>query len=603
MTIDRWIRRISLESPSPFVKQIPTIAGFALAIIITVLPFQPRMSDSVYFGIALGIVLLASILAFALPWNRLGMEWSIIVPVLSLIAVGFFRLGTGGAASPFGALLLLPFVWIASEEGRINVLIAGLGIFLVLLAPSLFSEDPATVGELVRAFFSPLIYVIVAAVINEIAHRVRQQLAAAQAAAAQRKSLLEEAMRVSDELTLNEARLKTANRLIQSIWNAVTEQSVIGTDLDGLIDVWNPGAEKMFGLTERQVLDAGRHVVDFHLASELEDRLRDMDARLSTVSSAEDFSALVDAVRSGYADVRDWTYVRPDGKHVPVQVAATPRLDENGHRVGFIFVATDMTKAREFARLKDEFVGLISHELRTPLSSILGYLELLRDDEEAPLSSEQMQYLGVAERNAHRLLRLVGDLLFTAQVESGRFPLDLRPVDLGPVIAASVESARPVADAAAVTLVTGLPEESIVLTGDPVRLGQAVDNLISNAIKFTPAGGHVTVAVRSEGADAVITVTDTGIGIPAVELGQLSTRFFRASTATRNAVPGVGLGLTITKAIVSAHGGSLDIASEEGVGTTISVRLPLTGATPRDDRGDAEADPPSGVAAGSTTGV
>ena len=117
-----------------------------------------------------------------------------------------------------------------------------------------------------------------------------------------------------------------------------------------------------------------------------------------------------------------------------VQVAATPRLDENGHRVGFIFVATDMTQAREFARLKDEFVGLISHELRTPLSSILGYLELMRDDEDAPLSEEQLQYLGVAERNAHRLLRLVGDLLFTAQVESGRFPLDIKDVELGAVV-------------------------------------------------------------------------------------------------------------------------------------------------------------------------
>ena len=477
MTLDRLLRRISLDSPSPFIKQIPTIVTFALAILIALLPIGDTVESPTFFVIAIVLVALASVLALLVPWRSFATEWSIVVPVLSMFAVGFFRLATGGSSSPFAAMLLLPFVWIASEEGRINVLIAALGTFLVLFAPVIFRPNPGSIGDLVRAFFSPLVYLMVAAVINEIAHRVRQQLAAARAAAAQRKQLLEEAVLAKDELALNEARLKTANRLIQSIWNAVTEQSVIGTDLDGLIDVWNPGAEKMFGITENEVLTARRHVVDFHLASELEQRLRDMDASITTVSSAEDFSALVDAVRAGYADVRDWTYVRPDGRQVSVQVAATPRLDENGHRVGFIFVATDMTQAREFARLKDEFVGLISHELRTPLSSILGYLELMKDDEDDPLSEEQLQYLAVAERNAHRLLRLVGDLLFTAQVESGRFPLTLGEVDLGGVIAASVESARPVSDAAGVTLVAETPPDPVVVHGDSLRLGQAVDNL------------------------------------------------------------------------------------------------------------------------------
>ena len=419
MTFDRLLARVSLDSPSPLVKQVPTIFAFALAIVLLLVPSPiAHITSPAFFIVAVGLVLLASLLAVAVPWRRLNTEAAIVVPVLSLVAVGFFRLATGGATSPFNAILLLPFVWIATEEGRINALIAAVGTFLVLFA-TLIPFDGSTTGtDVVRAFYAPVIYLIVAFVINEIAHRVRQQLAAAEAASEQRKELLDRAVRATDELALNEARLKTANRLILSIWNAVTEQSVIGTDLDGLIDVWNPGAEKMLGLTQEQVRAAGRHVVDFHLASELEDRLHDMDARVTTVSSPEDFSALVDAVRAGYAEARDWTYVRADGKHVPVQVTATPRLDENGHRIGFIFVATDMTKAREFARLKDEFVGLISHELRTPLSSILGYLELMRDDEESPLSDEQLQYLGVAERNAHRLLRLVGDLLFTAQVES-----------------------------------------------------------------------------------------------------------------------------------------------------------------------------------------
>lgn len=579
MTVDRWLSRIPLESPSVFVKLVPTLVGYIIALGLSLIPGVVSAHIPLFVAGSVAVMIGAFLLAILVPWTRIDAHWNVVVPLVAMLSIGLMRIGTGGSTSSIGVILLLPFVWIATEDGRRNILIAAVGIFLVLIGPILVDVGSTSPADLIRAFFSPVIYAIVAAVVNEIAHRSRRQLKATRAAAEQREELLAQAVRTQDELVLNEARLKTANRLIQSIWNAVTEQSVIGTDLDGVIDVWNPGAEKMLGLTEKQVVGADRKVIEFHLVSELEERLRDMDARFTTVSGMDDFSALVDTVRAGYADVRDWTYVRADGKLVPVQVAATPRLDENGHRVGFIFVATDMTQAREFARLKDEFVGLISHELRTPLSSILGYLELMRDDDESPLSTEQLQYLGVAERNAHRLLRLVGDLLFTAQVESGRFPIDIKDAELRSVVAASVESATPVAATAGVELVCDVPEESVEVRGDTVRLGQAVDNLVSNAMKFTQAGGTVTVSLHREGDEAVVAVTDTGIGIPAVELSQLSQRFFRASTATRNAVPGVGLGLTITKAIVTAHGGRLDIASEEGVGTSISLRLPIE--TPR----------------------
>jgi len=283
----------------------------------------------------------------------------------------------------------------------------------------------------------------------------------------------------------------------------------------------------------------------------------------------------------GRAESREWTYIRDDGTQVPVLLSVTKRVNDAGETSGYLFVATDVTQSREVARLKDEFVGLISHELRTPLSSILGYLELLRDDEDNPLSEEQTRYLGVAERNAHRLLRLVGDLLFTAQVESGKFPLDSHNVELDRIVRGAVESARPIADAAGITLIEQVPDVSPVVHGDAIRLGQACDNLISNAIKFTPRGGTVTVTLNLEGTNALISVRDTGMGIAESELDKLYSRFFRATTATRNAVPGVGLGLTITKAIVTAHRGELDVESEEGVGTCFSVKLALIPAAVR----------------------
>jgi signal transduction histidine kinase len=342
----------------------------------------------------------------------------------------------------------------------------------------------------------------------------------------------------------------------------------------GLIDAWNPGASKMLGIS-RSDAEGKRHVFDFHLQDELEYRARELNYPPGATVLNPGFSALVEAARLGQAESREWTYVRDDRTEFPVALSVTKRVDESGETIGYLFVASDISQAREVARLKDEFVGLISHELRTPLSSILGYLELMRDDDVNPLSEEQEQYLGVAERNAHRLLRLVGDLLFTAQVESGKFPLDLKDVALEHIVTAAVESARPVATNAGITIIEEVLDATPVTYGDAVRLGQVCDNLISNAIKFTPQGGTVTVSLASTERDAVITVRDTGMGIPESELDQLFARFFRASTATRNAVPGVGLGLTITKAIVTAHHGAMEVISEEGVGTEFRVTIPL----------------------------
>jgi signal transduction histidine kinase len=253
-----------------------------------------------------------------------------------------------------------------------------------------------------------------------------------------------------------------------------------------------------------------------------------------------------------------------------------------------------MTEARATERMKDQFVSLISHELRTPLTSILGYLELVLEDEDQPLTEEQRSYLTTVERNADRLLRLVGDLLFTAQVDAGRFTLKPEDVDLATVVRSAEESVRVTAAAAGVEIVVDVPEDALVVHGDAVRLGQACDNLVSNAVKFTPGGGRVTLSLRTawQTADgevsaeprpdaapvAQLAVSDTGIGIPSGEQGKLFTRFFRASTAQRNAVPGVGLGLAITKAITTAHGGMLDLVSSEGAGTTFTLTLPRPAA-------------------------
>jgi signal transduction histidine kinase len=228
-------------------------------------------------------------------------------------------------------------------------------------------------------------------------------------------------------------------------------------------------------------------------------------------------------------------------------------------------------KLVELDHLKDEFVSSISHELRTPLTSISGYVELLLEEEE---NEQKRGHLAIVERNADRLLALVSDLLFAARLQYGRLELDRQSVDLRELVAQSVESARPRAAAAAVELRADLSDVPLI-QGEPDRLAQLLDNLVSNAIKFTPGGGYVSVSLDAAGGIVCIQVSDTGIGISDAERERLFERFFRSQSALEAQIQGTGLGLYISKAIVEAHGGRIGVESEPGEGTTFVVELPV----------------------------
>jgi PAS domain S-box-containing protein len=232
-------------------------------------------------------------------------------------------------------------------------------------------------------------------------------------------------------------------------------------------------------------------------------------------------------------------------------------------------------RLRELDRMKDEFVALVSHELRTPLTSIRGYLELLLDETEAVVFEPlHLGWLGVIDRNSERLLALVEDLLLKAQVNAGKVSLSVSEVDLGAIVVQSALTGAPVAAARGIEL-TSTTEPLPPVAADPVRIGQVIDNLISNALKFTPADGRVEVRASVRGDRACVEVVDTGPGISTEEQERLFERFYRTGKAQTDAVPGVGLGLSIAKAIVEAHGGAIECTSVEGEGSTFSIELPL----------------------------
>ncbi|MER7900701.1 ATP-binding protein [Streptomyces sp. NPDC096046] len=231
---------------------------------------------------------------------------------------------------------------------------------------------------------------------------------------------------------------------------------------------------------------------------------------------------------------------------------------------------------RALDQAKSDFLSTVSHELRTPLTSIVGYIELLEDEDTGPLTQPQHKMLDVVARNAHRLRTLIEDLLTLSRIESGKYTSRKKPVDLCHLVASAVDAIRPAAEAASVRLGADCPGSPLVCEADSDQLDRVLMNLLSNAVKFTPQDGQVHVSAAQQDGHAVISVSDTGIGIPATEQKQLFTRFFRASNATDAAIPGTGLGLTIVRTIIDNHGGATEIHSREGQGTTVTARLPLT---------------------------
>ena len=233
-----------------------------------------------------------------------------------------------------------------------------------------------------------------------------------------------------------------------------------------------------------------------------------------------------------------------------------------------------VAQLQELDRSKSEFLSTVSHELRTPLTSISGYVEMLEEADAGPINEQQMKMLEIVERNARRLRGLIEDLLTLSRIEVGAFRVNLEPVDVAEVIDSALAVIEPTVRDKGLHLETIFGDDLGLVQADRNQIERALLNLLANAAKFTPEGGTITVSASRAQAELLISVRDTGIGIPPDELEQLSTRFFRASNATERAIPGTGLGLTIVRSVIEHHGGTLEISSELGVGTNFIVRLP-----------------------------
>jgi PAS domain S-box-containing protein len=343
---------------------------------------------------------------------------------------------------------------------------------------------------------------------------------------------------------------------------ASSDDAIVSKDLNGRIMSWNAAAERMFGWTADEAI--GKNITLIIP----EDRLAEEEFVLSQI-------------RQGFiVDHFETVRQRKDGSAIHISVTISPIHAPDGTVIGASKIARDITEQRrlrqeaeEANRLKDEFLATLSHELRTPLNTVVGYTAMLRNgmmDE-----TQQSKALEVIYRNAQVLTDLVGELLDTSRVVTGKVRLQMSDTSLSLLAQESAENIRPSITAKGLVLQTRI-EPNVTILGDVDRLRQIIWNLLTNAVKFTPTGGTIELAVWAEAFHACILVRDTGIGLHADALPHIFKRFWQGDSGRMREQSGLGLGLALSRYLTELHGGTIQAKSGgEGKGAEFQVTLPL----------------------------
>ncbi len=376
---------------------------------------------------------------------------------------------------------------------------------------------------------------------------------------------------------LNQAKeLTRLSRQTELILNSAAD-GVIGTDTSGRATFINPSALRMIGSTLEGIIGKDVHSVLHRHASCAPDV-----CRVRAALCGEEMY-----------DVADECFSRADGTTFPVDYSATPMRRQSDDLLGAVLTFRDATEKRaaELAvenerryreaeaasNAKDDFLATLSHELRTPMTAILGWLQMLRlDDIEEETRQEGMRTI---EGSARLQAQLIDDMLDVSRIVMGKFRVDLDNIDLVPLVSDSLEALRPSAEQKGIRVTSSVDSEEIPALVDSARIRQVLANLLSNALKFTPAGGEIKVQLSTRENHVVLSVTDSGEGISPEFLPHVFDRLEQSETARDHG--GLGLGLAIARHIVDLHGGSIQAHSEgAGKGSTFTVSLPLISEAP-----------------------
>jgi len=523
-----------------FLTQLPLTLLMVVAVGIAV-AFYPQSFREPAFIASLVLHALLFLAALAVPWDRLPRGAFLVIPYLDFVAIGLFRGGNQQFLTAVGLLIFFPVFSIASAgiAKRTAIVVSVGAALLIVWFPVLFDSDGFDAGQLAKPLLFPLVVLAFAITVSAVTDTFNRQ----------RKALEAKDLQLRAALDASQQR----ERLLET---------VVDTVAVGLVVVDAAGNDMLMNATQKELHS---HALSHHVTDPEERELLVFAVDASTPLDAEDRPVRRAIKGEEFTNYQIW--LGSGDKARAVSTAARPMLDANGHFDGAVIAFHDVTEMMAAIEAKNDFVANVSHEFRTPLTSIQGYLEMVLEEPEE-LSAETRKYLSIAARNVDRLRSLVTDLLTTDSVS-----VQVSRTNVAQLVSESLSSAAPAADANKVTLRSSVksPLEAFI---DPRRVGQVLDNLVSNAVKYSPDGGTVTVSAWAKGPDLWCEISDTGMGMNTEEQAEAFTKFFRARPAVQRAIPGIGLGLMISKTIVANHGGTISLSSERGVGTTISFVLP-----------------------------
>ena len=377
------------------------------------------------------------------------------------------------------------------------------------------------------------------------------------------------ARKTARALTQTQIELRKNKDWLQGIMDA-SHHSIIATDLNGTIQLFNNAAERMLGYKAQEMVS--RHTPEIiHDANEVLLQSQEL-SRLLGRQIEPGFGTFVAKVNAKQ-DQQEWTYIRKDKSTFPVWLSLSALRVDN-KIAGYVGIAQDISERKALDAMKNEFISIVSHELRTPLTSIQGVLALLLGGALGKFEDRAEKMLTIAHSNCERLIRLINDILDVEKMDAGHLEFHLRTIDLNLLVEETIMGNHAYAEKYDVSLrFTPYPAPLFVKV-DSDRLMQVFTNLISNAVKFSPIKSEVSVKLDFINGMAVITIKDHGAGIPETFHKDIFQKFSQADSSTVRKMGGTGLGLHISKSIVEKLGGSISFESTHNVGTTFFVSLP-----------------------------